>query len=288
MAAKRSWRTVPAAERYRLSRAVMGGRAVADPREAANAAAYAVWLLERRTPAPWFERLSDVARIVILGVLAVFAWHDLRFLFAAVVYVAVVLRAMALRRSRVERLTAARDANLRVAAGLGVVDNIDFPAPDTTRPSAWTVRPGFLLVVGAILVLGQLALVLLAHESGTHDKRSGVVRAIDAACQHEHTALQALRGAGLHDQAYRARTIAIEDRLMRDIEAAIPGPERRVGVNRLLGRQSDRIGAMEQLADAARVNDRSRMFATNRAAYDAEQSFLAQAWALGATGCKGT
>jgi hypothetical protein len=266
----------------------MGGRAVSDPREAANAAAYADWLLEQRTPPTWFERLSDVARIAVLGVFAVFAWHDLRFLLAAGVYVAIVLRAMSLRRRRVERLTAARDANLQVAAGLGVVDDIDFPKPDATRPSAWTVRPGFLLVVGAILLLVPVALGLFAYKSGRHDKRSEAVRAIDAACQHEHSALQALRGAGLHDRAYRARTIAIEERLMREIEASIPGPERRPRVSRLLGRQSERIGAMEQLADAARVNDRSRMFAANRELYDAQQSFVGQAWTFGATGCKGT
>jgi hypothetical protein len=282
----RVWRDVPRAERSRLIALVYRGRTPTDPRDAANAAAYAQWLLDRTPPRPL--RITELLFAPVAVAVSVYlaSAHP-----GGIILVALLAGFHGLslyQRSRSsKRLVAAQQANAALAAALGAVPDIEFPAVDPERPSPWTIRPGFRLGLAAIVLAGSL-LSLVAYTERPHDRRSQSVRAIDAACRREHQALQELRGDGLGEQAHLAQTLEIEERLMHDIEAAEPAAQRRMAVNRILGRQNDRIVALEDWSDATRVNDRSRMFAASRNLYDAQQRFLGQTWALGATGCRGT
>lgn len=287
MAAMRKWRDVPRSERARIARAVMRGRATADPRDSANAAALAERLLTRR---PLISRRLQVwvavVRLAPLVVAFAYLRLDARYLLPAVVYAAFAAYATWADLRRRARTQAALVANRAQAQMVGSVADIEFPRPDPNRPSPWMIRPRFALVVGTIFVLVPAAFALAAYTTRPNDGRSHAVRAVDAACQREHDTLQALRGRGLSNTQLLVRNAAIEERLMREIEGAIPTVERPPSLNLMLGWQNERIIALEDQASALRTNARERLFAANRTVYDATQHFLAQATVFGAKTCR--
>ena len=265
----------------------MRGRATVDPRDSANAAAYAEWLLTRQTlMSRRLEVWSAVIRLAPLVVAFAYLRLDARYLLPAAVYAAIAAYATWSGLRRRARTQAALAANRAQAQMVGGVADIEFPRPDPNRPSPWMIRPRFALIVGTIFVLVPAAFALAAYTTRPHGGRSHAVRAVDAACQREHDALQALRGSGLSNAQLLAREAAIEERLMRQIEAAVPKVERPPSMNLMLGWQNERIIALEDQAGALRANDRNRLFAANRNVNDATQRFLAQATVFGAQACR--
>jgi hypothetical protein len=287
---KRVWRDVPRDERARLIAVVHGRRTATDPRDAANAAAYAQWMLDRNPPKP-LRVMELLFAPVAIALSAYFASAHPGGIIVVAVFAGLHGLSLYQRSRRSKRLAASQETNAALCTGLGGVADIEFPAPDPNRPSPWTIRPGFRLALGVIglaMMLLGLVLGLAVYKEAPRDKRSRAVRAIDAACRREHSSIQALRGLRLSGQAYTAHALAIETRLMHEIEAATPAAQRGQLINRMLGRQSDRIAGLDDWALAAHSNDRNGMFAANRNIYDAQMQFVGQAWALGARDCRAT
>lgn len=248
---------MPRAERVRIVGAVLRGRATADPGDSANAAAYAEWLLSRHALVSRRAHLgSGAVRLALLLGVFVYLGIDANSLQWAAVWAGIEVFAtwsVLRRQARTKAALAANRTRAEIVAG---VADIEFPQPDPKRLSPWTIRPRFALIVGAIVFLMPAALGVAAYTSRPHDHRSHAVRAVDAACQREHDALQALRGSGLSNADWLTREAAIELRLMREIEAGVAKVDRPPSLNLMLGWQNQRIIALEDQAGAARANDR--------------------------------
>ena len=267
----------------------MRGRATADPRDSANAAAYAEWQLQRQALMSRGVELGwAVVRLALLVGVLVYLRFDARYLAWEALWAAIAIYATWSGFRRPARTRAALAANQAQAAMIGGVADIELPRPETNRLSPWTIRPRFALIVGAIVFLVPAALGVAAYTSRPHDHRSHAVRAVDAACQREHDALQALRGSRLSNADSLGHEAAIELRLMRQIEAGVPTVERPPSLDLMLGWQNERIIALEDQAEAARTNDREGLFTASRNVYDATERFLGQASVFGAEACRGS
>jgi hypothetical protein len=285
MAAKRRWREVPRAERARIAEAVFRGRASSDPRDSANAAGYAEWLLERTTLPRWVELGGLVFQVGMAVVLAVLFWPTAWDPFFAGAYLALALYSHWSRRRRRLRQLAARDANRALAQTFGSVADIEFPQRDPDKLSPWRIRPKFALGVTAVLVLLP-ATVFVVSVAAAHFEGRPHVGAVNAACTREHEALRALKAVPMDDAARDERLAAIEGQLIDDIEASVPVAERSRALGSMLAYQNERMNALEAMADALRANDRATVFAAQRNLQFAEDRFFGAARVFGASACR--
>jgi hypothetical protein len=151
---KRAWRDVPREERGRIIALVYRGGTPADPRDAANAAAYAQWMLDRDPPRPfWIIELLYAPLAVAISVYLYLASVHAGGILAIALLASLHGFSLYQRSRRSKRLAAARESNAALATDLGGVEDVEFPARDPNEPSPWKIRRGFALVVGTVFVL---------------------------------------------------------------------------------------------------------------------------------------
>lgn len=79
--------------------------------------------------------------------------------------------------------------------------------------------------------------------------------------------------------------MAIELRLVKDLEASVRAARRSQTIDLMLGFENMRIAALQSVAEGFRSNDRHRAFTAAADATNAAERFAGQASLLGATTC---